>query len=369
VGEIGSMSWESEFWDAVARLREERDAQDASGAEEVSEPPQGGDIQLLPEPRTPAYESCWRIGAEAFRNGQVASLIVAGGAGTRFGGVVKALVPVHGGRTFLDFKLADARRVGREFNRRVTVAVMTSGFTHQLIENELSAMPHREGGPDVLLFEQRMFPRLTMGWEIFHGEDGRPSLAPSGHGDVYRALRQSGVGASLLERGVRHLYFSNVDNLAATLDPLIIGMHASSGKAMTVEVTPRRSPGGALDVGAAPVRVKGQLLLREKVDPAKHPLISTNNITFDLQAILRQEIPVPYRAMKKEADGHPVYQIEQVTAEATALLAPSGAPLLPVGFIEVPRADLKTSRFQPAKAPQDIVSVAAWAAEHFGPDD
>src|SRR5262249_39348688 len=255
------------------------------------------------------------------------------------------------------------------FNRRIAVAVMTSGYTHQQIQEHLSAMPPRDDGPEVLLFQQRMFPRLTMMWEIFRGEDGQPSLAPSGHGDVYRALRQSGVGASLLQRGVRHLYFSNVDNLAATLDPLIIGMHISSGKAMTVEVTSRRSPSGALDVGAAPVRVNGRLLLREKVDPAKHALISTNNITFDLQAILSKEIPVPYRAMKKEVDGQPVYQIEQVTAEATALLSPTGGPLLPVGFIEVPRTDPKISRFQPAKALQDIGSVAAWTSHHFGPSD
>ena len=42
----------------------------------------------------------------------------------------------------------------------------------------------------------------------------------------------------------------------------------TGGAAMTVEVTPRRAPDGKLDVGAAPVRVGGQLQLVEKVDPA-----------------------------------------------------------------------------------------------------
>ncbi len=360
------MSWEDEFWEVVAQLRADSGAPEASSAQAETQPPRTGDIQALPSAGTALYQEVWGLGTDAFRKGEVASLVVAGGAGTRFGGVVKALVPVHEGRTFLDFKLADARQVGREFGRRVSVALMTSGLTHQPIQEYVSAMPNQDQGPDVLLFQQRMFPRLTMSWEIFRGEDGEPSLAPSGHGDVYRALRQSGVGFELRKRGVKHLYFSNVDNLAATLDPLIIGMHLHSGKAMTVEVTPRRSPGGALDIGAAPVRVNGQLQLREKVDPAHHPLISTNNITFDLQAILSKEIPVPFRAMKKEVDGRPVYQIEQVTAEATALLSPAGGALLPAAFVEVPRGELKTSRFQPTKAPQDLPAVAAWAASHFG---
>ena len=311
------------------------------------------EVDELARPGSGEYDTCLRLGEEALSRGQVAQVILAGGAGTRFGGSVKGLVPVLQGYTFLDFKLESARAVSEKYGKSVSSALMTSDVTDELIAGHLERLWPRD---PVLRFRQQMLPRITPKGGVYRDAEGKLSLAPSGHGDFYRALVESGVGERLFGGGVRHLFFANVDNLGATVDPVVIGFHLSRGQPMTVEATERALPGHAPDPGGAPVRVDGRIILREQVLAKEHDLISTNNFSFMLEAILHKRIALPFRAVKKQLNGDEVLQFEAVSGEATALMDAAGHPVLPSAWVRVPRTG-DHSRFHPVKTREDLHRV------------
>ena len=80
---------------------------------------------------------------------------------------------------------------------------------------------------------------------------------------------------------------SNVDNLAATLDPTIIGANLASKKAISVEVADKAKG----DKGGAPARVDGVLQVvegfrfPESFDQDSIPVFNTNSFIIDVEAL------------------------------------------------------------------------------------
>ena len=313
-------------------------------------PVQPENLPAVPSPGTPEHRACLECGGAALESGELAAVVLAGGAGTRFGGQVKALVPVVEDWTFLDFKLGYSRQVGRP---ALPTAVMTSPLTAEPIAQHVA----RHWPVDwVFMFQQQILPRIRPNGEPVRDADGNLSMTPAGHGDFYAALKRTGLGERLYSMNVRHLFFSNVDNLAATVDPVVLGYHLLQGKAMTIEVTSRVSPHGDLDAGGAPVQVDDRLILQEKVESARHPLLSTNNFTFELEDLLNRTVELPFRVVRKNVQGEEVLQFETVSGEATGLME-GGKPVLSSTFVRVPRGDSNSSRFEPVKARADLPRV------------
>ncbi|MCK5690837.1 UTP--glucose-1-phosphate uridylyltransferase, partial [Myxococcota bacterium] len=148
------------------------------------------------------------------------------------------------------------------------------------------------------------------------------------------------------ENGGKYLLVSNVDNLAATLSPIVIGAHIDAGQKITFEMAPRAEG----DKGGAPARLNDHLEIVEgfrfpaDFDIAQIPVFNTNTMIINLEATTTDYPLTWYRADKK-SEGKDVVQFERLMGEVTAFVDSA--------FLEVPREGAD-GRFLPVKTPDDL---------------
>ena len=250
------------------------------------------------------------LGAAAISAGQVGVAILNGGMATRFGGLPKGAATAMDGRSFLDLKLS---QVSKASGGRAPVLLMNSFATERATAEHLAAL-----GRTVHSFNQMVSLRLTPDGALFLDPDGGASLYAPGHGDFAPALRHSGALRRFLDGGGRYLTLSNVDNLGASLDPVVIGAHIDGGRPMSVELV-RTRPG---DIGGFPARSDGRLIIVEAFrapegfDVSSAPVFNTNTFVFDAAA-LDAEFDLSWFAVQKQVDGRTAIQFERLVNQLT----------------------------------------------------
>ena len=278
----------------------------------------------------------------------------------------KSLVEAREGRSFLDIIVAQTRALRARHGVRLPLVLMNSEATQAETLEALAAYPDLpvEGlAPDFL---QSMIPKLDADSMGPVSWPAAPALewCPPGHGDVYGALRRSGMLAALLDRGFEFAMISNADNLGSTLDPRIASYVAGERIPFLMEVvlgTEADRKGGHI----AQRRADGQLLLRETAqtpeedqesfrDYRRWRYYNTNSLWIDLRALsdaLERTggvLELPLIVNRKTVDPRdkrstPVLQLESAMGAAIGSFA--GARI-----VCVPR-----TRFVPVKTTDDLL--------------
>jgi len=309
------------------------------------EAPRPDDLDVLPGRESVDGRRLIQLGQQALLDGEVGMVILNGGMATRFGGAVKGCVDVFDGRSFLELKLEDAGR----WSGHVDVLLMNSFNTDEITRDHLADHDYFACEEEhVYPFTQGINLRLTAEGDLFREEDGSVSPYPPGHGDLRDALVE-GPLEGFLDRGGRYLMMSNVDNLMATLDPLVIGSHvraSRSGAEMTVEAV-ESAPD---DSGGKPARVDGNLRLVESFQFPEHfpwetiPVHNTNTLTFDAE-VLQRDFDLNWYVVEKEVEGRTAIQFERIAGELSAELD--------THVLNVPRNG-EWSRYLPVKRRSDM---------------
>jgi UTP--glucose-1-phosphate uridylyltransferase len=322
--------------------------------------------ELEPASDVPALDELRDADADGAALEHVAVIKLNGGLATTMGlRCPKSLLEAREGHTFLDLIIGQTVSLRERYGVALPLVLMDSEATQDETLAALANHPELADGlsPEFL---QSMIPKLdaeSLGPVSWPAE---PALewCPPGHGDVYGALRRSGMLDALLERGCRYAMISNSDNLGATLDPRIAAHVTEQEIPFLMEViegTEAERKGGHI----ARRRSDGQLVLREVAqtppeddesfrDYRRWRYYNTNNLWVDLRVLAEMldqrhgVLQLPLIVNRKTVDPRdaastPVIQLESAMGAAIERFAGSS-------LLCVPR-----TRFVPVKTTDDLL--------------
>ena len=194
-----------------------------------------------------ARASAVAAGAKELSAGRVGVLLVAGGQGSRLGYEgPKGAYPIGPvtNKPLFHFHARKVLAKARKYGKSVPFYVMTSEANY-----EATVACFKENGwfgldrKDIFFFRQGMWPGMTEDGRIILDEPGHVFMSPDGHGGLLAALENSGALADMKKRGVKSVFFFQVDNpLVEIADEAFIGYHVLSRSEYSLKLCAKRDP-------------------------------------------------------------------------------------------------------------------------------
>ena len=186
-------------------------------------------------------------GEKELRAGKVAALLVAGGQGSRLGydgpKGCYSIGPVSGAPLFY-FHARKILARSIRYGASIPFYVMTSEANNAATvacfeENDYFGL----NPEDVFFFTQGMWPGMTKDGKVILDAPGHVFMSPDGHGGLLAALKRSGALADMKKRGIKSVFFFQVDNpLVEIADPAFIGHHVLEKSEYSLKLCAKRDP-------------------------------------------------------------------------------------------------------------------------------
>ncbi len=194
-----------------------------------------------------ALKKAQAAGEKELKAGHVGVLLVAGGQGSRLGYEgpkgAYSIGPVTGVSLFY-FHARKILALDVKYAVRVPFYVMTSAANYDATvahfeENDYFGLDPK----DVIFFKQGMWPGMTVDGKIILDAPGHIFMSPDGHGGMISALKANGCFADMKKRGVKTLFYFQVDNpMVDVADPAFIGLHTLEKSEYSLKLTAKREP-------------------------------------------------------------------------------------------------------------------------------
>lgn len=268
------------------------------------------------------YQKARQAGEEALRKGEVAIFVVAGGQGSRLGyegpkGMFEISPVKH--KTLFQLFAEKIKATENRYNTKLPWFIMTSE------ENDATTREYFRkndyfglGKENLFIFQQGAIPAITIAGKLVLKGKHELFMNPNGHGGSILALQTSGSLAEMRKRGIKYIFYFQVDNpLVIIADPLFIGYHILKQADMSAKVLPKAGPEERVGVYGY---INGKMGVIEYSDLTKEEmyakdrngnlLYNAGNIAIHVLSVEFVErlsangLKLPYHVARKKLESH-----------------------------------------------------------------
>lgn len=304
-----------------------------------------------------------RLGMDAIIKGEVASITMAGGQGTRLGHsgpkgtFLLESVPA---KSLFEIQTDRLLEIHTKTDVYIPWLIMTSEENNDETINYFKQNDYFSYDPmKIHFFKQEMIPVVDNEGKVLVNERGLV-LSPDGNGGVFSSLRNSGEYRWIKEQGIKKVFICGIDNiLVKVADPLFIGFSIQTGKEVASKSTYKRSYNENAGVfcykNNKPSYIEYTEIPEDKakaVDEYKQFLYGDIGIVmyvFDMDIIDRISLyPLPYHVARKK----------------TPYILPSGERMIPSSANSI---KFETFIFDSFEMIDDIAILRVTREEEFAP--
>ena len=207
--------------------------------------------QIVRLPKSEAEQAEWqaaaKTGNERLAAGQVGTILVAGGQGTRLGFPhPKGMFPIGpvSGHSLFQILAEQVQARAKIAGCPIPYYIMTSDATHA--ETVDFFEQHQNFGlsaGELYFFKQGNMPAVDAeSGRLLLADKHRLCLSPNGHGGLLFALQDAGLIEDMRHRGIEYLHYHQVDNPTAQVcDPAFLGFHVLKDSDLSTKVVAKRS--------------------------------------------------------------------------------------------------------------------------------
>lgn len=192
-------------------------------------------------------EDAFKKGQELLRAGKVATVLVAGGQGSRLGfDGPKGIYPISPIKKKSLFELHAEKilALNHYYHTNIPWYIMTSKVndseTKKYFEDNKYFGLKSE---NVFFFIQGMLPAMDENGKLILDSKHHIFENPDGHGGIFKALKDSGALDDMNERNIEEIFYFQIDNVLVKIcDPYFLGYHRLAHSEMSAKVVAKRDP-------------------------------------------------------------------------------------------------------------------------------